>query len=366
MKIRFALAACILLPGSVFAQSAELEALKAQLPGRLINDPTRLDWAVFGPGAVSKSIKDSSIPGGGALQITVPKKGATNYEIGSNAPMTVAIKRGQTLVISFYARTLSADTPDGRGKIGVRFQRNAPPYPGFGDTTLDIGKDWKLYEVSAKSDNDFPKGEGVVNFQLSGAKQTVQIAQTIMVEGATSIVAKTTKTTTPAGPATPVLMPKLAAVGTLISDPTTQNWEIYGAGETHQRVEARGLPGDSALQFTISAAGKNPYDVGTTMPVTEAIKSGDIIIMAILARTISADTSDGLGRLGVRLQQNNAPYSGFGDHMLPIGPTWKLLQIKTQATIDIPKGQGGLSFHLAGAKQVIEVARAYVIRAPKP
>jgi len=53
------------------------------------------------------------------------------------------------MTIGFFARTQSANTDDGKGRISVRFQRNAAPYPGFGDTLLRPDGEWGWYEVSA-------------------------------------------------------------------------------------------------------------------------------------------------------------------------------------------------------------------------
>ncbi len=342
----------------------ELQALDDALPGTLINDPSRLDWAVFGPGVSSKAIKGSAAPGGGALQITVPKKGATIYEIGTNAPITAAIQPGQRITVAFYARTIKAETADGQGIVSVRFQQNAAPYPGFGDTRQTIGSDWKLYEVTAVSDRAIPARQAVVSFQLSGAKQTIEIGQTIIVEGASSIVAKAPVPS--AAPGTSVLLPQLVGKGTPINDPGATNWDYYGAGTTHKIVAAKGMPGDSATQFTVPAVGKNPYDSGANVPLGEGINEGDIMIVAVLARTITAETPDGLGRITVRVQQNAAPYPGFGEHTLSIGPTWKLLQIKTQANISIAKGQAAVALHLAGAKQIVEIGRVYVLNGVAP
>ncbi len=340
---------------------ADLAALEKALPGRLINDPTRLDWDVFGPDHGIKAIKNSASPGGGALQITIPRKGATPYEIAANAPITTAILAGQRITVAFYARTLKADTSTGEARIGVRFQRSVAPYPGFGDTTLDIGSEWKLYEASAIADRDIPLGEAVVSFQLSAAKQTIEIGQTIVVEGAASIVPKGAGEV-----ATPLLPPQLEGKGTLINDPANLDWGFYGDRATHKSVPARGIPGDTALQFTIPAATPEAYAVGATVPVIDAITEGDVVIIAVLARTISADTQDGLGRLGIRVQQNGAPYAGFGDHMLSIGPNWKLIQIKTQAKLDIAKGNAAIALQLGGAKQVIEIGRAYLLTGALP
>ena len=46
--------------------TAELQALDDALPGTLINDPTRLDWQIFGADQTSKPVKGENIPGGKA------------------------------------------------------------------------------------------------------------------------------------------------------------------------------------------------------------------------------------------------------------------------------------------------------------
>jgi hypothetical protein len=365
--IRYILSLCLCTAvGSIAnAQQAtpELQALDDALPGTLINDPSKLDWAVFGPGEGHKAIKGPDIPGGGgALQFTIPKAGATLYEIGTNAPISAAIKPGQQIVVAFYARTAKAATADGKGRIGVRFQQNAAPYPGFGDTTLTIGTTWELYEVRATADKAIAKGQAVVSFQLSGAKQTIEIGQTIVVEGATSIKSRATAVSNPA----PIMLPQLEGKGTLINNPSSQQWDIYGTGETHKVVPAKGMPLGSALQFAVTTVGKNAYDIGTNVPITAKISEGDVLTVAFLARTISADTPNGAGKIGLRVQRNAAPYPGFGDTQLAIGPNWKLYQLRTQAKIDIEKGQGVVALQLAGAKQVVEIGPAYILNAGSP
>jgi hypothetical protein len=339
----------------------ELQQLDDALPGNLINDPTRLDWNAFGPGVSYKPVKGKDIPGGGALQFTIPKAGATLYEIGANAPLAAPIKKGQQILVAFYARTLSSSASDGKGRIGVRFQQNAAPYAGFGDSSIVIEKEWKLYEVTGVANTDIDANLAVVGFQLAGAKQVIEIAQTYVIEGMKTIAS-------PAGGiAEPVMIPQLEGKGTLINDPTNLKWQVFGAGETHKTVPAKGFPGGQATQFVIAQKGKFPYDIGTNAPITEDIKQGDIMIVAFLARTIVADTPDGLGVIGVRVQQNLPPdYPGFGDKVLQIGPNWRLYQIKTQAKQDIPKGQGVIGLHLAGAKQTIEIGRAYVLKDVAP
>ncbi len=348
--------------------NAELQKLDDALPGTLINDPSKLDWPVFGPGVSSKPIKDTNIPGGGALQITSPTKSANIYDIGANAPITSAVEPGQKLVVAFYARTIKADTPDGKGKLGIRVQQNATPYPGFGDTVLNIGPEWKLYEVKAESNIAIAKGLGVVNFQFSGANQTIQIGQTIIVEGADSII-PTSPGQTAAAKAAPLalMLPQLEGKGTLINDPGNQaNWGFYGDSLTKKSVPAGMMASGSAISVNIAAVGTNAYDDGVIVPINGDITEGDVLTLAFLARTVDADTADGTGKIGLRVQRNVEPYPGFGNNSLAIGPNWKLYQLRTQAKMDIAKGQAVVSLQLSAARQEVELGPFYVLNAGRP
>jgi hypothetical protein len=346
--------------------TAELQALDDALPGTLINDPTRLDWQIFGAGQTNKPVRGEDIPGGkAATQITIAKAGSTLFEVGANAPITTGIKSGTDVVVAFYARTVSAETADGRGRIGLRFQQNAAPYPGFGDTTLIIEKDWKLYEVAAKANVSIPKGQAVVGFQLAGAKQVIEIGQTIVVSGATSL---TTKSAKAVQSATTDLLPQLQGKGRLISNPANKEWPVYGTGGNHSVVPSPNIPGTggTALLVKTMAAAAQPFDVGASIAITEAIKEDDILLVGVLARTAPGGTADGTSKLGIRVQLNEAPYTGFGDNVLTLGPTWKLLQLKTQASTDIPAGKGAVALHFGTAAQAIEVGQIFVLNTSTP
>jgi hypothetical protein len=374
MRFKFltiAMATSILASAQASAEkpNAQLQALDDALPGTLINDPSKLDWPIFGPGVESKPVKDASIPGGGgALQITSPTAAKNIYDIGANAPIRTEIKPGQKIVVAFYARTIKAETPDGYGKIGLRIQQNAAPYPGFGDKVLSIGPEWKLYEVSATSNIAIAKGLAVTNFQLSGAKQTVQIGQTIIVEGADSI--KTvTRSVTPAAKseASSLMMPKLEGKGTVINQPENQQiWQAYGKGLSTAMIPAKGMPGGNAMAINVASTGTNVYDAGINIPVTQAVAEGDVLTITFVARTMSAETETGAGKIALRVQHNKPPYNGFGDNMLAIGPNWKIYQLRTQAKMDIPAGEAVVALHVAGAKQSLEVGPVYVLNAGPP
>lgn len=182
LAVAFALLAGGMISVPVRADEAALAALQAQLPGKLMNDPTRLDWNVYGQGQKNKRVKTPGIGGGVALQVTSPAASDTAHSIGINVPLTAGFRPGQTVTVAFWARTVSADTPDGQGKLGMRLQLGEAPYSGFGDTMLAIGPEWKMYEATALSTLSVEPGKAVLGFQLAAAKQVLEIGQIFVLD----------------------------------------------------------------------------------------------------------------------------------------------------------------------------------------
>ena len=223
---------------------------------------------------------------------------------------------------------------------------------------LTVGSEWRLYEVPATADRDVPKGQAVLGFQLAGARQTIEIGQVIIVEGATSI-RRTTATAAPA--ADPELPPQLVGKGDLLNDPASREWLLYGDKQV-AKATTTNVYGRVATLLTVGAAGTNAFDAGAAVPLRGAIAKGDRLRIAVLARAVSASTPDGQGKLAIRVQQNAAPYDGFADNMLTVGPNWRLYQIGTTASVALAAGTGQLALHTAAAEQAIEVGPVYVLR----
>lgn len=359
-----AAALAALVPGAAQAQQAqptpELQALDDALPGTLVNDPSRMDWSFYGTDQKTKNVQDPAIPGGGAaVQVTVARAGANIYDSGANVPLRTGIPAGRDYTVAFYARTVKSEAAGGKGQIGVRFQQNAAPYPGFGDQTLEIGSEWALYEVTARSDKAIPAGQAVVGLQLAGAKQVIEIGQAIVVEGATSI--RTVKRVETAAAPDPELPPQLKDKGRLLNDPANRDWSLYGAGQT-TKATTTNVYGRVGTLFSVATAGSAPHVSGASITLNEGIKDGDILTIAVLARTLSAATPDGQGLLSVRIQKNAAPYDGFLDKQVKVGPNWRLYQFRTQSGMDIAEGTAQLGLHTGAARQEIEIGPVYVIR----
>ena len=166
---------------------AQLEQFDAQLPGHLMNDPASLEWDSYGTGLTRTAEQDETIPGGGAAVKYVVGAAGDPWSSAVNVPLLGDLEEGRLYTVGFWARSLSSEAEDGLGRLGVRFQRNAAPYPGFGDTTLTIGKEWKFYEVSGIASTKARRKDALLVFQLGAAKQTIEIGQTIVLADVLSV-----------------------------------------------------------------------------------------------------------------------------------------------------------------------------------
>jgi len=348
--------------------SPELKAFAAKLPGTLMDDPTRLDWKTQGTGFKSRGVTDAAIPGGGAaIHFEIPKADPKPYSIQAFVPLLSKIAKGDTMTVGFYARALSADTPDGKGTINVRFQQNSDPWPGFGDATVKLGSAWEWHEVSAVANINVAKENAVVALQLAGAKQTIEIGQTIVIKGAASILgaanAAPAEDTTLAVLAKSVeLPPQLQGAGRLIDRPDVRNWTNSPAGASADRDDKTIWLG-KATRYTAAAKGQNRWDIGAAIPLQDGIAEGDKLIIAFAVKTVSAGTADGKALVGVRVQSSDPPYDGFADHLVAVGPNWQLIRLETVATKAIPAGKAQVALQFAETPQVVDIGPVYVLKA---
>ncbi len=156
------------------------------LPGGLMNDPTDLNWVHYGAKLGRELIVDESYPGGGAALRVVMAESGPVHAGGINIPLLAKVERGERITIGFFARAVESSLAGGVAKVGVRFQHNKEPYPGFGDTVLDVGQGWGWYEVTAMADRTIRR-DAIVALQFGLARQTVEIGQAVVVSGTRTI-----------------------------------------------------------------------------------------------------------------------------------------------------------------------------------
>jgi len=345
--------------------TAALEALDAQLPGELVNDPSRIDWQSYGADLNASSVVDAAIPGGGAARRFEIKRAAEFiYTAGTNIPLTQTVRRGDIVTVGFYARTIEADTDDGKGVLRVRFQRNVEPYPGFGEETVSIGNDWEWYEVSAPVEQTLRARDGIIAVQFGRTRQIIEIGQAIVVTGAQSIAGEGPVTVAAASYEMPELeMPEsLEGTGTLINNPDQGLWKFGGSVGNYATREEREIWMMRATRFAVAEEGSNLTDLAATVPINHTIEEGDRLLIAIAARTVSSSTQDGRAVAATRIQGTSPPFESFAANRFRVGPAWQMIRIETRAPRGYGAGGAELEIYFGGTVQEVDLGPVYVFK----
>ena len=154
-----------------------LKALDAQLPGKLINNPYKIQWSTHGSDKKEAIVKSEGAPGGMAYQVRVKKQKRKHWETAIRIPMTESVSKNDVILVSYWARALKPQKGREAGDISIAFQRNIEPYDTVFEERVAIGKEWKLYNVAGKAKRDYAADKTNLNFNLAHAKQTLQFGQ---------------------------------------------------------------------------------------------------------------------------------------------------------------------------------------------
>lgn len=172
----------------VFAIAAALAVLagapamaQADVSKQIINEPSPGAFTIYGLAQAAKVRKDAGVQGGQALRVAIPAKGATPYAIGLSAPITKAIRKGDKLVLAFWARFDKAEGPSVT-LANVSVQLATAPYTGIFGKPVDIGPEWKLYNVQGTADRDYAPGEATISMHLATGKQVIDLGPIFLLD----------------------------------------------------------------------------------------------------------------------------------------------------------------------------------------
>jgi len=376
-----AVAALALIGLSAAPLSADqnvIAELDAQLPGTLVNDPTRLDWESYGSDLERSVVQDEAIPGGGvAVRFDIKRADEFIYAAGTNVPLTKPVRRGDTITIGFYARAIGAQTDDGRGVLRVRFQQNAPPYPGFGEKTLSIGNEWEWYEVTADAEQALRRRDGIVALQFGRTRQVLEIGQTIVVSGsgriASDVPAAPTQPTAIAEPKPkptpipvvreePLIPDALQGAGELLNDPRGSDWRVIGDMAAAEQREEPAIWLNRATRFTVGTPSDDPDSLSLAIPLDASIEAGDSLLIAVAGRTEQAITPDRRARVEAKIDDLEPGRGNFAQALFPLGEDWQLIRLRDQSPRAYAPRAAELVLSFAGYAQIVDIGPVYVFR----
>ncbi len=145
----------------------------------------------------------------------------------------------------------------------------------------------------------------------------------------------------------------------LTAAPAVDQWSL-GGNATHGMKRDAGVPGGWDLDVAVAAAGTNPWDVQAGVATTQAIRKGDVILLAFWAKTVTPPAGQAAGAIIANVQQSHAPYTRVGEASLSIDSTWKLYYVSGTAGMDLVAGEAAATVQLAGAAQEIALGPVFV------
>jgi hypothetical protein len=129
-------------------------------------------WSVWG-GAKAAFVADRSQKSGAAQRVSVlnPNK---PWDAGTYAAVTKPVKKGDVLVLTFWAR--AEKPPPGSDLVMVSGRIYEAPPSGNGvsqETTFLIGKQWKAYYTTGIAGKDYPPGTLCAGMVLGTGDQVI-------------------------------------------------------------------------------------------------------------------------------------------------------------------------------------------------
>lgn len=175
---KFAFAFAAALAGMLMAAPA---AAQSDLSKQIINEPSPGAFAIYGLPQKPKVRKDAAVQGGLALRVAIPGKGDTPYAISLSAPIIKPIRKGDRLVLAFWARF---DKAEGASVsiANASVQLAKAPYTAFFGQPVELGPEWKLHSVEGVADRDYAAGEVAISMHLATGKQVIDLGPIFLLD----------------------------------------------------------------------------------------------------------------------------------------------------------------------------------------
>ncbi len=146
-----------------------------------------------------------------------------------------------------------------------------------------------------------------------------------------------------------------------INLPAADQWNVYGAGETHALVKDATVKGGWALTVDVTGAGANPWDVQAGVSTLKPIKKGDVMLLAFWARSVTPPEGATVISIPANMQMGHTPYTRIGEQTLDIGSEWKLYYVSGTAPVDLAAGEASGGVQLATGKQSIALGPIFML-----
>lgn len=165
------LAAALAVPAVVLSAAAPQD----DLADRIANNPLPAALQVYGLQSPPKVRADEAVQFGKALRVAIPNGGGNAWSVGANSPLVKPVKKGDKLILAFWARLEKGEEGATATKVNAQIQLSAAPYTQLFGASVDVGTGWKMHEVRGAADKDYDTGAIGAALHLAGKKQTIDL-----------------------------------------------------------------------------------------------------------------------------------------------------------------------------------------------
>ncbi|KQT35218.1 hypothetical protein ASG29_03660 [Sphingomonas sp. Leaf412] len=147
---------------------------------RLVNDPRVDALRPYGLALPPAVRADKGVQFGKALRFKLSGH-ADFWRIGVTTPTTRAIRKGDRIVVAFWARATGTDM-NLPGRIGRVQLEETPVVRALVEKPFEIGPEWKMYQMSGRVDRDYAPGQLNAALHVDAAKQVLDIGPVFVLD----------------------------------------------------------------------------------------------------------------------------------------------------------------------------------------
>ncbi|MFW6189394.1 MAG: endo-1,4-beta-xylanase [Planctomycetota bacterium] len=165
-----------LVPAAVIGVMAGVGAVRAaELPpgGRPVFEDTLSALGTFENERGRAEVVSVDGPGfDGALRIASNQVGES-WDLQAQAGLPKPVREGETLVLTFWARTVRTDQASGHGVFRAAVGEASPPWSKSLSTVRRVGREWRRFVLPFAARDDYEPGRMMMALEVGGAVQAL-------------------------------------------------------------------------------------------------------------------------------------------------------------------------------------------------
>ena len=175
-----ALAPAVAAPAAALAQSGADDILS-----HVISVPNPRAYRVDGTqnGAHGQVRNDSSVQGGKALRVDVPRRSAQPWDTAVAVPINRAVHGGDNLILAFWARLEQGENGATTASLPSNaVQLAAAPYTAVFGGPVTVTPQWQMFEIRGQANHDYPADSLTVSMHLATGHQIIDIGPVFVLD----------------------------------------------------------------------------------------------------------------------------------------------------------------------------------------